>query len=95
MSRDFLGERHVDFNVRGWLASLTGYSEGEIRQVDESEEPGRVSARYRCSPTLLASVHVSGLPRTSGGSARWQVVAEFGQRVVRVELPGDTRFAWR
>ncbi len=83
------------FDVRRWLATLTGCSSAEIAYQSASELSGSLAVFYRCGTEPLAEVRLLGLTLKSGRSAAWQLVARLADRVERVVVPGDTRFMWR
>ena len=87
--------RRTIFDVREWVAGLTGCPSAEIADQSTSDQSGAVSVRYRCGTESLAEVHLLGLTLKSGRSASWQLVAKLTDRVERVVVPGDTRFVWR
>ena len=78
------------FDVRGWLAGLGHIPVGAVHFISESERSGRRTVTYDCAGTV-AKVRMTPLT----GAAAWELVAELGQAVDRVVLPGATRFVWR
>jgi hypothetical protein len=83
------------FNVREWLAGLSGCGPDQIAHEREFEEAGQLTVRYLCGETFLAVVNVVGVRQAHGRSARWQLVAQFKDHAVTVVVPGGTRFIWR
>src|SRR5205814_2462517 len=81
------------FDVREWLAGLSGCDRDELTYEREFEEAGQLTVRYRCGETFLAVANMAGMRQA--GKATWQLVAHLKDRAVTVMVPGGTKFVWR
>lgn len=85
----------MHFDVPGWLASVVGCARDELTFEAEQEVEGVLTVKYSRGGTHLASVDVAALPMNDARRGSWQLLAKLGDRIERVQLPANTRFAWR
>lgn len=83
------GVRPISFDVVEWLAGLNSCRRDEIAYRAESEQGDRMIVTYRCD-AVEAEVRLGSL-----SSANWELVAQMGDRIERIVVPGGTRFGWR
>src|SRR3954453_3181980 len=88
--RGTVDTRGGPFDVRGWLAGLRNISIDSVRYVGENERQGHRTVTYDCAGSV-GKVRIGPV----AGAAAWELVAEVGEEVDRVVLPGATRFVWR
>lgn len=84
-----LGVRPISFDVTEWLAGLNGCPRDQIAYLAKAAQGGRLFVTYRCG-AVEAKVRLGSLP-----SANWELVAQMGDRIERIVVPGSTRFGWR
>lgn len=86
----------MQFDVPGWLASVVGCAREELTYESEHKEEGVLSINYSRGGMRLATVDVEAIPMSgSRRAAAWQLLAQFRDRVERVQVPAMTRFVWR
>ena len=78
------------FEIRGWLAGLGQIPIESVQYLGENERHGRRTVTYDCAGAV-AKVRMGPV----AGAAAWELVAELGDAMDRVVLPGATRFIWR
>jgi hypothetical protein len=85
----------VEFDVPGWLATLTGVPRQEVVYSDETESDGLMTVTYSRGGERLAVVDLVAVPLSSSRRAAWQVLAQLKDRLERAQVPATTRFIWR
>lgn len=86
----------MEFDVPGWLATLTGVPRQEVVYSDETETDGMMSVTYSRAGQRLAIVDLVAVPMSSTPPrAAWQVLAQLKDRLERAQVPATTRFIWR
>lgn len=85
----------MHFDVQGWLASVVGCTRDELMFEAEHEVDGVLTVDYARDGRHLASVNVAALPMSDPRRGSWQLLAQLGDRIERVQVPANTRFAWR
>lgn len=83
------------FDVPGWLASVVGCAREELTFETEHEVEGVLTVNYSRRGTHMASVDVAAVPMSDARRGSWQLLAQLGDRIERVQVPANTRFAWR
>lgn len=85
----------MEFDVPGWLATLTGVPRQEVVYSDETETDGMMSVTYSRGGERLAIVDLAAVPLSNTRRAAWQVLAQLKDRLERAQVPATTRFIWR
>ncbi len=85
----------MHFDVPGWLASVVGCAREELVFDSESEIEGQLTVAYLRGGRPLATVNVIALPLSDPRRASWRLAARIGDRTEQVQVPSNTRFAWR
>jgi hypothetical protein len=88
-------QAHMQFDVPGWLASVVGCAREEIAFDSEREVGGVLTLHYTRDGQPLATVDLAALPLSDARRGAWQLFAQLGERVERVQVPAKTRFIWR
>jgi hypothetical protein len=85
----------MQFDVPGWLASVVGCAREEIVFDKEHEAAGVMTIYYARAGKPLATVDLAAVPMHDARRGSWQLFAQLGERVERVQVPAQTRFVWR
>lgn len=85
----------MQFDVPGWLASVAGCAREELTVEAEHEVDGVLTIDYARKGIHLASVDVAAMPMSDPRRGSWQLLAQLGDRIEQVQVPANTRFAWR
>lgn len=85
----------MQFDVPGWLASVLGCAREELTFESEREVDGVLTVTYSREGSTLASVDLAAMPMGEARKGAWQLLAQVGDRIERVQVPARTRFAWR
>lgn len=85
----------MEFDVPGWIASVVGCAREELTFESEQETGGVLTINYTRAGTPLATVDLAAMPMSDARRGSWQLFAQVGDRVERVQVPATTRFVWR
>ena len=79
------------FDVRRWLAELTGVDGWSVQRTFSRRKVEYVAA-YAALSGATAEVTMQAIP--TAGRASWQLVAKAGPQVAGVVIPAHTRIVW-
>lgn len=79
------------FDVRRWLAELTGADSWSVQRTFTRRRREYVAA-YATPGGGTAEVTMEAIP--TAGHASWKIVARFGPSVAGVVIPARTRIKW-